>query len=130
MKPVVVQSRRGAVSETTWLGRAGLRAATAATVMAMGMFAIAAAPARAQYRPMPPDPYDPHAATLPAAAASQPGAAPGAGPAGVAQQQGALPPVGIPQVVTENLQSNIDYPATEVRMVPVAKAQQVGARSQ
>src|SRR4051812_22117449 len=82
------------------------------------MFFTAAAPAQT-YRTMPPDPYDPHAAI---AAATQPGRA--------AAQQPMPVPVGLPQTVTESLGNSIDYPATEVRTVPIAKAQQVGARTQ
>src|SRR6478736_3706476 len=61
MKPLVLQYRSDAVAGARRFGRMGV----GAVVVMLAIFA-AAAPARAQYRPMPPDPYDPHAATLPA----------------------------------------------------------------
>jgi len=93
-------------------------AAARTVVVAIGLSALLNATASAQtYRAMPPDPYDPHAAMT---AATQPGN-------GAPQQP---IPVGLPQTVTESLGNSIDYPATEVRTVPIAKAQQVGARAQ
>jgi hypothetical protein len=89
-------------------------ARTVVVATAVSTFFIASASAQT-YRAMPPDPYDPHAATQPNHGAVQQ-------PVGV--------PVGLPQAVTESLGNSIDYPATEVRTVPIAKAQQVGARTQ
>jgi len=75
----------------------------------------------AQSRPMPPDPYDPHAAPMPQQpAASAPGQ----------QPQQTAPPG---DISTASLQSNYvgpyDFPATNVNAIPPARAQQVVSRA-
>src|SRR5438093_6033687 len=66
----------------------------------------------AQTRPMPPDPYDPMAATQQVAPAQAP-AAQAAGVSGYGT----------------SYQGPYDYPAAEVNALPVARAQQVVARA-
>src|SRR5205814_5781931 len=85
---------------------------------------IAATSARAQYRPMPPDPYDP-AAMAPAATA--PATQAGITPGGVAGA--AIAPSYQPSYQPAPY-SNNDYPAAEVQAVPIAKARVTLARAQ